>query len=476
MPYMERPLLKHAGLFTDYYELTMAQGWVFSGRADEPSVFDYTFRQNPFGGGYTLFAGLADLLEALENLSFDDEDLKALKGMGFKKPFLEFLKSFRFRGTVHSAREGEVVFPLEPVLRVEGGLVECQMVETLLLNVLNFQSLVATKAARVVQAAQGRRVVEFGLRRAQGLAGLSASRAAAVGGAEATSNVAASALWGLTPTGTLGHSWIQSFPDELTAFRAWAELNPDACVLLVDTYDTLASGVPNAVRVARELEAKGSQLLGIRLDSGDLAYLSKKARSLLDAAGLHAVKILVSNQLDEHIVKSLLDQKAPINAFGVGTRLVTAEGSGALDGVYKLCESGGQPRLKVSDNLAKATLPGAKKLVRYADADGAFVADGILLTNEKAVSTIYHPTQTAQKSRVSHLLPENLLYKMMEKGRTLARWTAADAAATARKRLGSLPPEHKRFENPHVYKVGLSRALTDLRRDLMGRVLGDTEE
>lgn len=473
---MERPLLKHAGLFTDYYELTMGQGWVLTGRADAPASFDYFFRQNPFDGGYTVFAGLGDLLEILEHYKFEAEDLAYLKSIGFRKNFLDRLKSFRFKGTLWACHEGEIVFPQETLVRVEGTLLECQLLETILLNILNFESLIATKAARIVSAAQGRRVVDFGLRRAQGLGALHASRAAGIGGVAATSNVQAAALWGLIPSGTHAHSWVQSFPNELASFRAFAEAFPEDCVLLVDTYDTLKSGVPNAIRIAKEMKNRGENLTGIRLDSGDLAYLSKKARVLLDHAGFHDVKIIVSNQLDEYIVKSLLDQKAPINAFGIGTRLLTAHGASALDGVYKLSVLSGEPRFKMTDNLGKATLPGMKKVVRYCDAEGRFFADGLLLTGEKSAATIYNPIQTTQKSRVSRLFPENLLFKMMEKGKRLSNWTVEEAAFYAKVRLAKLPPEHQRFENPHVYRVGASKPILDLRRELLKKHLVKKEE
>ncbi len=463
------PHLPGAGLYTDLYELTMAQGYLLTGRHGTPACFDYFFRDNPFGGGYAVFAGLDDLLGLLEELCFDDGDLDYLKGQGFQDPFLRHLRDFRFRGTLHSVREGEVVFPLEPIVRVEGSLLECQLIETLLLNVLNFQSLIATKASRMVRSADGRRVVDFGLRRAQGLGGLWASRAAAVGGVEATSNVLAAREYGLLPTGTMAHSWIQSYPDELTAFREYAALYPLNCVLLVDTYNTLASGLPNAVAVAREMESRGQRLAGIRLDSGDLAYLSKKARALLDAEGLSYVRIVVSNQLDERIIKSLLEQGAPINAFGVGTHLVTGQETPALDGVYKLCAMDGKPRLKAGDTVMKTSLPGVKKVLRYTDPEGLFYADGILLQDEKQAETIHHPFFPEKKSRVAHCFPESLLYKMMEGGQTLSRMGVAEAAGYARERLAKLSPEHLRFENPHVYKVGVSPALLDLRTRLVDK-------
>jgi len=462
-------LQKHAGLYTDLYELTMAQGYVLMGKAETPACFDYFFRENPFKGGYVLFAGLEEFLSTLETLAFEEDDLSYLKELGFQEVFLEYLRRFRFQGKIYSVREGEVVFPLEPILRVEGSLFETQLIETLLLNFLNFQSLIATKASRMVLAAQSRRVVDFGLRRAQGLAGLQASRAAAIGGMDATSNVYASFLYSLTPSGTQAHSWIQSFPDELTAFRKYAEIYPDRCIFLVDTYNTLKSGIPNAIRVAKEMEARGQKLGGIRLDSGDLAYLSKRSRALLDQAGLHDVKIVVSNQLDEVIIKSLLDQGAPINAFGVGTNLVTGQQTPALDGVYKLTQYEGTPCLKISENLSKTSLPGIKKVVRYTDPEGFFYADGILLDDEKSIDTIHHPLFPEQKSRVAHCFPESILFKVMEKGKSTAVPSVKEAAQYAKERLAKLSPERKRFENPHIYKVGMSRRLMELRSQLIQR-------
>ncbi|MGH7739534.1 MAG: nicotinate phosphoribosyltransferase [bacterium] len=460
-------LQKHAGLYTDLYELTMAQGYTLAGLAEKSACFDYFFRETPFQGGYVVFAGLAELLAALETFSFEKDDLAYLAHLGFRKSFLDYLKDFRFRAKIFSVREGEIIFPLEPVLRVEGTLLETQLIETLLLNQLNFQSLIATKASRMVQAAQSRRVVEFGLRRAQGLAGLAASRAAAIGGIESTSNVYASFLYGLTPSGTQAHAWIQSFPDELTAFRKYAEIYPERCTLLVDTYNTLKSGVPHAIQVAKEMEARGHKLSGIRLDSGDLAYLSKRARALLDQADLHYVKIVVSNQLDEFLIKSLLDQGAPINAFGVGTNLVTGQQSPALDGVYKLSWLEGEPRLKISENITKTSLPGIKKVVRYTDPDGFFYADGVLLEDEKSVSTIHHPHFPEQKSRVAHCFPESLLFKVMEDGKALTLFRVPEAAQYARERLSKLSPERRRFENPHIYKVGMSQRLMEMRHRLI---------
>ena len=458
---------KHTGLYADFYEFTMAQAFFLSGKADMPARFDYFFRENPYHGGYVVFAGLDDLLEALDHFSFDDEDLRYLESVGLNRKFLSFLKGFRFKGRVYAAKEGEIVFPLEPVMMVEGTMIEAQVIETLLLNLLNFESLIATKASRIRSVAADRRVVDFGLRRAQGLGGIHATKASIIGGFDATSNVYSAFQYSLEVSGTQAHSWIQSFDDELSAFRKFAEVFPDKCVLLVDTYNTLKSGVPNAVTVAKELEKKGHKLVGVRLDSGDLAYLSKHTRAMLDEAGLQYVRIVASNQLDEYVIRSLLEQGAPIDAFGVGTRLVTGHNSASLDGVYKLCECDGKPRLKFSENFAKITLPGKKTVVRYYDGEGMFYADGIALEGEQNVNKIYHPFFPENRSSVRGLRSENILMKVMEDGKRLEKWTIADSSSMARKRLAALSPEHKRFENPHVFKVGISDGLLELRSMLV---------
>ena len=456
-----------SGLYTDYYQFTMAQGYLLSGKSDTTACFDYFFRENPFDGGYVIFAGLNDVLEYLEKLRFGDEDINYLKGLGFQKQFLEYLRKFKFAGSVQSVREGEVVFPLEPAVRVEGNMIETQIIETVLLNLLNFESLIATKASRVRLAAGGKRVVDFGLRRAQGLGGFHASRAAVIGGMEATSNVLSAEQYDLATTGTQAHSWIQSFDDELTAFRKFAEIYPDKCILLVDTFNTLRSGIPNAITVAKELESKGHALVGIRLDSGDLAYLSKHARAMLDEAGLHNVKIIASNQLDEYLIRSLLQQGAPIDSFGVGTRMITAYETPALDGVYKLCMAGGKPRLKFSENYTKTTLPGLKSIVRYRERDGLFYADGIMLENEAPIDHIFHPFFPEQRSVVRNYDIEPLQRTVMTNGRISAKLpTVAESARYAQERLDHLSPEHKRFENPHVFKVGISTNLMNLRSQL----------
>ncbi|MDH4196592.1 MAG: nicotinate phosphoribosyltransferase [Candidatus Aminicenantes bacterium] len=458
---------RHLGLYTDMYQLAMGQAYVRNGTAEAPAVFDYFFRRLPYEGGYVVFAGLDDVLDLLEQLRFEADDLAYLASLGFEPFFLDYLRDFRFAGSVFSAREGDVVFPVEPVLRVEGRLFETQLAETLLLNVLNFESLIATKAARLRLAAGNRLLSEFGLRRAHGPGGILASRAAVIGGCETTSNVYAAFRYGLRPAGTMAHSYIESHTDELAAFRAFAAAHPRSTILLVDTYDTLRSGVPNAIIVAREMKARGENLVGVRLDSGDLAYLSKRTRRMLDEAGFPEVKIVVSNLLDEHLIKSLLDQSAPIDIFGVGTRLATGAPDGALDGIYKLSSVAGRPCLKLSETIAKTTLPGRKKVIRFAAADGPFQADAVVLAEEQDVDLMFHPTEPGQSLALGGFAGQELLVEVMAGGKRLQPAEPVESIARfARERLARLPAEHRRFENPHVYKVGLSRALRDLRDGL----------
>ena len=451
--------------YTDLYQLTMGQVYYRSGQHTQPAVFDYFFRRLPYQGGYVVFAGLADVLHIIQGLRFTPEDLDFLESQGLNKEYVRFLKDFRFRGAIHSFREGDVVFPNVPAIRVEGSLLEAQLIETLLLNIINFQSLIATKAARIKYVAPGKVLADFGLRRAQGLGGYHATRATIIGGFQSTSNVKAARDFGITPSGTMAHAFIQHFDDELTAFRTFAEGRPERCVLLVDTYDTLGSGVPNAITVAREMAAKGQRLEAIRLDSGDLAYLSRHARKMLDDAGLPEVKIAASNQLDEHVIKSLLEQGAPIDIFGVGTALVTGQPDAALDGVYKLCSSNGKPRIKLSESIAKTTLPDKKQVYRVLDRDGAFLgADVICLDLESIPEMMHHPHEPENSFQIKGYATVPLLTKVMEKGEILANETNVSAIRDySQSRLALLPQEYKRFQNPHTYKVGISTRLKDLR-------------
>ena len=458
---------KHTGLFTDHYELAMAQGYYKNGMKDVPAVFDYFFRRNPYHGGYVQFGGLSGLLDSLENYRFSNDDCRYLERIGFSSDFISFLEDFHFGADLYAVKEGEIVFPTEPVVRVEGNVVETQLIETLLLNTLNFESLIATKAARIRQAAGDRLLVDFGLRRAQGMGGIQASRAAIAGGFDKTSNVYSAFHFGLESTGTMAHSWVQSFPDEYQAFRAFADQYPDDCILLLDTYDTLNSGLPNAIRVGKEMEQAGGKLFGIRLDSGDLAYLSKQVRKMLDEAGMEYVRIVASNQLDEYIIESLIDQHAPIDAFGVGTSLVTGKDEAALDGVYKLSMINGKPTMKLSDNIRKSTLPGRKSLYRFTDRNGMFFADGIALDEEKEFSRIHHPFEAAKSTDISSFGKESLFEQVMEKGKRLLEETSPQKIAThAQSRFSRLPAEQKRFLNPHTYKVGISSRLLEVRDKL----------
>lgn len=463
---------RKSGLYTDYYELTMAQGYYLSNRHLKPACFDYFFRSLPYGGGYVTFAGLSSFLGLIENFRFEQQDCEYLQSLGFREDFIRYLKNFSFQGSVWSVKEGEIIFPYEPVLRVEGSILETQLIETLLLNILNFESLIATKASRIRWAAGNRLLLEFGLRRAQGAGGILATKAALSGGFDKTSNVYSAYLFGLEGSGTMAHSWIQCFDDELTAFRTYANWYPDDCVLLVDTFNTLASGVPNAITVGNELRLKGHHLKAIRLDSGDLTYLSKKSRKMLDDAGLAEVKIVASNQLDEFIIQSLLQQGAPIDIFGVGTSLVTGHPDAAMDGVYKLSYFDGKPTIKLSEHVAKMTLPGIKNIHRFITNENQFYADGISFRDEPDYSTIYHLTESKKHLLDKKLIKEPLMRQVMKDGKSL--FTSShprDIASYNMERLKQLPEEHKRFLNPHIYLIGITNPVRKLRDQLSGQFL-----
>ena len=461
------------GLYTDFYELSMAQGYFLSGKKDEKTVFDYFYRSNPYEGGFLVFAGLNDLLSSLSAFRYSDENLKYLEKQGFRAEFLDYLKDFSFSGTIFSVKEGEIVFPNEPILRVEGNIIEAQLIETLLLNILNFQSLIATKAFRIKLVCGEKDFADFGLRRAHGAGSIMASRAAIIGGASSTSNVQAGFLYDIPVSGTMAHSWVQSFDDELTAFREYARFNPDRTVLLVDTYDTLRSGIPNTIIVAKEMESKGNKIVGIRLDSGDLAYLSKKTRKILDVSGLEYVKIFASNQLNEYVVNSLNEQHAPIDGYGIGTELITGKPDAALDGVYKLALCNDTPRMKISENIEKMTYPGRKSLYRYYDSEGNFFRDGILLENEDpdGCECIYNPVHPDKCTTVTGLKRENLYTKVFENQKiTYPLPSPQECHEYLLTRAALLPAEHKRFIMPHIYKVGSSMKLLNLRDQLRKKI------
>src|SRR5680860_424032 len=460
---------KHIGLFIDHYELTMAEGYFRDGRETVQASFDYFFRKNPFNSGFTVFSGLQDLLKMIQEFKFDANTIDHLHKEGFHTEFLEYLKKFHFNGTIDAPDEGEVIFPNEPILSVQGSLIETQLLETIILNTLNFQSLIATKANRLRKAAGNRTLIDFGMRRAQGWAAIPGSRAAIVGGVDSTSNELASYLYGLKAVGTMAHSWIQSYEDELTSFRKYAEFHPDNCVLLVDTYNTLKKGIPNAMIVAKEMEQRGQRLFAIRLDSGDLAYLSKKARKMLDDASLPYIKIVASNQLDEYLINSLILQGAKIDSFGVGTSLITGQKDAALDGVYKLTDINNRSVIKLSENTAKITLPGKKKIIRFFNETGSFYADGMMLSNENEndFDVIVHPQFDEKKSSVRGLKREQIGSMVMKASEILLNMKSVSELSEYREyRVSQLPEEYKRFEFPHVYKVGLSKRLKK-HRDLL---------
>ena len=455
--------------YTDQYQLAMAQVYFKKGHKNHNAVFDYYFRKLPFHGGYAIFSGLEDLLEIITNLRFNEKDLEFLKLQGFEDDFLKYLKEFKFRGTIYSAKEGDVVFPTRPILQVEANIIEAQIIETILLNLLNFQTLISTKASRIRLVAGDAKLLDFGLRRAQATGGYFATRAATVGGFNGTSNVVAGRDFGIPVSGTMAHSFIQSYDDELEAFRDFAGGRPENCVLLVDTYNTLKSGVPNAIKVAKEMESRGHKLLAIRLDSGDLSYFAKESRKLLDEAGLDYVKIAASNQLDEHVIKSLLEQQAPIDIFGIGTNLVTGDPDGALDGVYKLSWSNGKPRIKISESITKITLPHKKQVFRVKDDEGKCIgADAIGLYHENRVDEMYHPFEPFKSMRLDKYEQEPILEKVMMNGEVLIdRRSLDEIAEYSLKRLSELPIEFKRFNNPHIYKIGISAILKEEREKLI---------
>jgi len=445
----------------------MAQVY-FDKKPESSAVFDYYYRTNPFEGGFTIFAGLEDILDIIENLRFTSSDIEYLEQHDFSREFLEYLKNFRFNGSIFSSREGDILFPNRPILQVEANIIEAQIIETVLLNILNFQTLIATKANRIRHSASTEVLLDMGLRRAHATGGYYATRAAIIGGFDSTSNVKTAEDYNIPCSGTMAHSFIQSYQDELEAFREFAEIRPKNCVFLVDTYNTLKSGIPNAITVAKEMEARGEKLLGVRLDSGDLAYLAKKTRSMLDKEGLDYVKIVASNQLDEYVIKSLKEQGAPIDIYGVGTNLVTGNPDAALGGVYKLSEYNGEPRMKLSENIEKISLPHQKQVFRMIDQHGNFYgADAIALFDEENISLMEHPFDNRKKLSLKEFEHEPLLSKVMAKGRRVSEpQSVSEIVAYSKERLRKLPEEYKRFQNPHIYKIGLSPKLKEIRDKL----------
>lgn len=470
-------------LLTDLYELTMMQGY-FEQRSNEVVIFDVFFRSNPCGSGYSIAAGLDQVIEYIKNLNFSYDDVDYLRGLGmFSEDFLQYLSGYHFTGSIYAIPEGSVVFPREPLLKVIAPIMEAQLVETAILNIINHQSLIATKAARVVYAANGGGVMEFGLRRAQGPdAGLYGARASMIAGCAGTSNVLAGQLFDVPVMGTHAHSWIMSFPDEYTAFKAYADLYPEGCTLLVDTYDTLKSGVPNAIRVFDEMKAKGvsPMKIGIRLDSGDLAYLSKKARKMLDAAGHTDATICASNDLDEYLIHDLQMQKAAIDSWGVGTNLITSKDCPAFGGVYKLAavqDARGEfvPKIKLSENTEKITNPGNKTVYRiYEKENGKIKADLICFVDEvmnpEEDLLLFDPIETWKKTKMkggTYTVREMMKPVFLNGECVYQSPSVKEIAAYCQKEKDTLWDETKRLFYPHQVYVDLSEKLYEVKKSLL---------
>ena len=470
------------GLLTDLYQLTMAYSYWKSGELDTEGVYSLYFRENPFKGGYAISCGLGYVVEFLRSYHFNDTDIAYLAGLTgvdgsalFEPGFLSYLADLKLTCDVDAIPEGTVVFPQEPLMRVQGPLLQCQLLETPLLNMINFQTLVATKAARICAAAQGDPVIEFGLRRAQGFDGaMAASRAAFVGGCDSTSNVLAARTFEIPPRGTHAHSWVMTFDSELEAFMAYAEAMPNNCILLVDTYDTL-QGVRHAVEVGRRLAERGSHLVGIRLDSGDLAYLSIEARKILDAAGFEDTVIVASNELNEEVITSLKDQGAAINVWGVGTELVTAFDQPALGAIYKLAavrrkDGVWEPKIKLSEQAIKVNTPGVCQVRRFSDGS-SFVADMIYDETQPPEEPYFlvDPMDSTRRRPIQvGTAFEDLLESIVRQGTMVYEPPSPkEARARAQEQLRSLHPSIRRFLHPHQYPVGLDRALHDTKTALI---------
>lgn len=465
-----------SALFTDFYELTMAQGY-WKQNMNCQAVFDMFFRRQPFNGGFSVFAGIEPLLDSLEDFTFDDEEISYLREQGiFEEGFLSYLREFRFSGDLYSFEEGSLVFPQEPLVRIHANLIEAQIIEGLVLNLCNFQSLIATKTARVWLSSKKGNVMEFGLRRAQGPdGGMGATRASYIGGAAGTSNTLAGKLYGIPVMGTMAHSWVMSFPSELEAFEAYARLYPNKTIFLIDTYDTLKSGIKNAITAGSRLVQQGYNF-GVRLDSGDIAYLAAEVRKELDKAGFPQAYICVSNDLTEEIIETLVQQNAPIASWGVGTHMVTGGTDSSFTGVYKLAakKSGGTfvPAMKFSDNPAKNTNPGIKNVFRLYDESGMARADILALEDETLEAgkeyRYYHPMVDYRQFSFTAAEVRPMLKKRLENGkRTEPHISSAEQLKASRSRMmqeiETLDPSFKRILNPHIYKVSVTEKLKELK-------------
>ncbi len=474
--------MRNLTLLTDLYELTMMQGYFKTGN-NRTVIFDAFHRKNPCDGGYSISCGLDQVIDYINNLHFTEDDITYLRSLNiFDEDFLEYLANFKFTGDIYAIPEGSVMFPKEPIVKVIAPIMEAQLVETAILNIINHQSLIATKAARVCYAAQGDGIMEFGLRRAQGTdAGIYGARAAVIAGCIGTSNVLAGQMFNIPVKGTHAHSWIMSFPDEYTAFKTYADLYPNACILLVDTYDTLRSGVPNAIKVFTEMRNAGIELkgYGIRLDSGDLAYLTKKARKMLDNAGFEDAIISASSDLDEYLIDSLKTQGAQITSWGVGTNLITSKDNPAFGGVYKLAAVMGDdgkfiPKIKVSENSEKITNPGNKTVYRVYDTNGMIKADLITLADEKYDETepllLFDPIETWKKTLLEpgEYTMREIMVQVFKNGECVYTTPEVmDIQAYCKKELATVWDETKRLINPQEVHVDLSKPLYDIKHELL---------
>ena len=470
-------------MLMDLYELTMANGVFTSDMRDTVTYFDMFFRRVPDKGGYAIMAGLEQLIEYMSDLHFDEEDIEYLKSLNlFSDEFIDYLKKFKFDCDVWAVPEGTVIFPQEPIVTVRGTAMQALMLETMILVTINHQSLIATKANRIVRAAEGKPVMEFGARRAHGNgAAYYGARAAIIGGCTGTSCLLTAKDFGVKASGTMAHSWVQLFKDEYTAFKTYAEKYPDSCLLLVDTYNVLKSGIPNAIKVFDDvLKPLGKRPVGIRIDSGDITYITKKARKMLDDAGYPDCKICVSNSLDEYLIRDMNRQGAKIDSYGVGERLITASSEAVFGGVYKLSavEKNGEiiPKIKISENIAKITLPGVKIPWRLYDRDtGKAIADVITLGNEKIDSSepyeIFDPVHTWKRKVVTNFVAKKLQVKVFEKGKLVYENPSVKEISDYRaNQVDSMWDEVKRFENPHTYYVDLSEDLWNLRNELLNKL------
>lgn len=471
---------KNLTMLADFYEFTMANGYFENGMENKIAYFDMFFRSIPDDGGFAIMAGVEQLIGYLQNLKFYDEDIEYLRSKGmFSEEFLEYLRNFEFQCDVWAIPEGTPIFPGEPIVIVRGPIIQAQIIETMVLLTINHQSLIATKANRIVRAADGRPIMEFGSRRAQGYEGaILGARAAYIGGAVGTACTIVDRDFNIPALGTMAHSWVQLFPTELDSFRAYAKLYPDNCVLLVDTYNVLKSGVPNAIKVFKEeVVPRGFRPKGIRIDSGDIAYLSKEARRMLDEAGFSDCPIVASSSLDEYVIRDLLNQGAKIDSFGVGERLITARSEPVFGGVYKLTavEEDGRivPKIKVSENVGKITTPGFKQVYRlYDKGTHKAIADVVTLHDEKIDETkpyeIFHPLFTWKRKTLTNFYARKLLTKIFDKGRCIYESPPIDEIRNyCAEEINTLWEEVRRFENPHEFFVDLSKPLWDIKDQLL---------